>query len=816
MLNVQTNVTWSDTQESAVLQACSRIAPTWPLDKSIAVNPWWNFKDNSYVETAEKLHRLAGVRGYMGAEKYIHALASGAIDKDCVKQAIVSTEFEGSFEDWQACLSQPEPARIQPLFSAHVDAVRDRHYMKWEEEITHQISQFCAAHFQSLRAMLKKPKVEQKMSLYQHWLEVTRVDYGLSIVLSAPNVRQYLELLPTDAEEALGMMVSELEISDDALEDFALACLYDIHGWASWVAYRQWHEQHPTGDTSHASFVQPNELKELLTIRLAWEWIVFKYMQRHEALMFDDCLARWQEQSELSMSDLAVHKRYFQALEVGALALEFSYQQHLATTLSKSEPVETGEEKKQLQAVFCIDVRSEAMRRALEQQGKGIETFGFAGFFGMPISYRPLGSNLSRPQLPGLLSPAVNVSESLSNQQLNSRKKKLNWKARVKTWSSAAASSFSMVESLGISYGLKLLKGKTQPNKLNDLSKVSQWRLYQGENDVPLDAQTDIAYGALKGIGIYSFAPTVLLVGHESQNQNNLHAASLDCGACCGQSGAINTQVLCQILNNTEVRSQLAQRGLSIPADTQFIPAIHNTTTDQISAAEQCSTNLQETLERASLLCRKLRFAAQQPDQIQNEGLESDKAIKRTLEKRATRWSEQRPERGLADNAAFVIAPRAKTEHLDFGGRAFMHGYEKDSDPDNSILELLMTAPMVVAHWINMQYNLSVCEPFKFGSGNKLLHNAVGGGIGVFEGNGGDLRIGLSRQSVHDGSKWLHTPQRLSVVIAAEQKDIESVLNKHPDLQNLVSNHWLHILQWQDSGSLLRFNGDTWLQVAGQ
>jgi uncharacterized protein YbcC (UPF0753/DUF2309 family) len=38
------------------------------------------------------------------------------------------------------------------------------------------------------------------------------------------------------------------------------------------------------------------------------------------------------------------------------------------------------------------------------------------------------------------------------------------------------------------------------------------------------------------------------------------------------------------------------------------------------------------------------------------------------------------------------------------------------------------------------------------------LDKVVGDYVGVFEGNGGDLRIGLSIQSFHDGQQWRHTP----------------------------------------------------------
>ena len=71
------------------------------------------------------------------------------------------------------------------------------------------------------------------------------------------------------------------------------------------------------------------------------------------------------------------------------------------------------------------------------------------------------------------------------------------------------------------------------------------------------------------------------------------------------------------------------------------------------------------------------------------------------------------------------------------GGRAFLHDYDHRLDPDNAVLTLIMTAPMVVTNWINLQYHASTVDNRRYGSGNKLLHNVVGGRLGVFEGNRG-------------------------------------------------------------------------------
>ena len=100
---------------------------------------------------------------------------------------------------------------------------------------------------------------------------------------------------------------------------------------------------------------------------------------------------------------------------------------------------------------------------------------------------------------------------------------------------------------------------------------------------------------------------------------------------------------------------------------------------------------------------------------------------------------------------------------------------------------------MIVTNWINLQYYASTVAPTVFGSGNKVLHNLVNE-TGVYEGNGGDLRVGLPFQSVHDGNKFVHDPLRLSVFIEAPRDQIELIIANHEVVRQLVDNEWLHLI----------------------
>ena len=111
-----------------------------------------------------------------------------------------------------------------------------------------------------------------------------------------------------------------------------------------------------------------------------------------------------------------------------------------------------------------------------------------------------------------------------------------------------------------------------------------------------------------------------------------------------------------------------------------------------------------------------------------------------------------------------------------------------------------MTAPMIVAHWINMQYYASTVDDRYFGSGTKTVHNVVGG-FGILSGNGGDLMTGLPLQSLHTGTQYQHKPLRLQVVIDAPREMIERIIAKHQLVSDLLSGGWLHLVAIEEKAT---------------
>lgn len=778
-----------------VREVCGLMAPNWPLDKSIAVNPLWGMRNQAFPDSAARLSVLAGVQCVMPASYWLSKYREGAIDDEslqhCARQA-------GLSEDIATLVTQMKEhgsaSKAEPWHS--MTHLMDQHwpanFHRWHERIIQQISQ-CCAHLVATNDTLP----ENANAFYRTWREAVCRDKSVSLSMGAKGIHALAATLPDTLDELWRTAVAQLDVPDTILADYLHSLLLDVNGWASYFAYCQWQGKQDL-------------LPGLLAARLGWELLLWQFAQRQDAAMAKRIHIKWGYQSFSFSHKVQRCKEQQNLLWVCWRAYELTQQMRLQQQLLRVRPVEISQV--QVQAVFCIDVRSEVIRRALEQQSEHIQTMGFAGFFGIPIAFQPSQSALRRPQLPGLLTSSVDVTPAVVDMP---EIKKLQRQAHWQTWSKHPASSFSMVESFGWWYAFKLLKQSLFPSAhepvASSLTHTSSWCLTREGQPLSLADKITLACNVLNAMKLTQFAATVLLVGHSGQCSNNLQAASLDCGACGGQSGEVNVRVLAQLLNDDEVRAGVAATGIDIPLRTRFIAALHNTTTDEISCFdESVPRQVKQWLESACYVAQKERARHLEKGWAQL----SEKERHRAFLQRARDWSQVRPEWGLAGNHSLIIAPRSWTRSLNLGGKVFLHDYRFQQDQQLSVLELLMTAPMIVAHWINMQYNLSVSAPEKFGSGNKVLHNAIGD-IGVLEGNAGDLRIGLALQSVHDGEDWVHQPQRLAVYIAAPTHAIEAVLKKHELLRELIDNEWLYVFSWFKPAQIERFFKGQWVVSSG-
>jgi uncharacterized protein YbcC (UPF0753/DUF2309 family) len=772
------------------------------------------------------MHRVNHDGMLMDADYFQQQLLVGRVRLGDLEEAVRLSGSEitaSALLGWLSLRANHGPAQLRCVS----DLAGKQSAWDWNSVITEEISKWCAAYFDEGQAAWRMPW--KKLPLFTAWRQAAMID-ATPEMLGLQKFRELVTKLPDTAEESLPVILETLQISSGFTEDYLHRLLMTLPGWASYVQYKVRDKaMHGTHDEG---------LLELLTVRLVFELALLK--------QFEDCgLEKLWLVSQVAYQASPPETSNMEKQLLWHLALELGFQRVLSQRLSASVSgiKASRTTKPAVQAVFCIDVRSEVMRRHLEAQSEKIETLGFAGFFGMPIEYVPLGQRHGTAQVPVLFSPKYRVREHQPHcdeaKEKSTRRKRQVGRRLSHSWNAfktSAVSCFSFVEAAGISSAWHLIREslqlqpmsgpgcchgrhKTAPN-LHEHKPLKQDALGESQVEVgiPLEDQVQLALGALKNMGITQrFAQVVLLCGHGSNTRNNPYSASLDCGACGGHSGHVNARVAAAILNQPHVRAALVQHGISIPVDTYFIAAVHDTTTDDVtmfdvdelpSSHRDHVIQLTEWLDQASSLTRKQRGL--------NLGIveHAPEAIKQAVHSRSRDWSQVRPEWGLAGNAAFVVAPRERTLGIDLGGRVFLHNYNAEHDADRSVLEMIMTGPMIVTNWINMQYYASTVNHRLWGSGTKVTHNVVGT-IGIQQGNGGDLRTGLPFQSVHNGDTWVHEPLRLSIFIEAPKDDILALLEKNPSVQQLAANQWIHLFAIEPQGrEIHRFHpSGTWLPV---
>lgn len=592
---------------------------------------------------------------------------------------------------------------------------------------------------------------------------------------------QWLERLPKTPEAIIAETLSFLGIQAPEQEQFLTLMLTTLPGWAAHIQYRtNW------ADAQDARHPHPATQNEYLAFRMVLTYLIWPNAKE---------LLRWHRKA---LESTNISDRYSKVIDN-----ETSYQQSLIKQLDAIEP-QTTKARAEAQLVFCIDVRSEPFRRALEAQGN-YETYGFAGFFGVPVSIGNTVTGESYASCPVLLKPAYNVPEKPDGSHQSYKDGYNRLKGIKKLYQSLKytfTTPFSLVETIGMASGVWMGIRSLLPNSASSLqsslkkSIAPDYSLTPDISSIPHSQQVAFAAGALKMMGLTeNFAPLVVFCGHGSTTENNAYATALDCGACGGRHGAPNARILAGILNDHDVRSELRNLGIDIPGDTIFLAAEHNTTTDEVELYNQHTPD--NFSKQIQALKQNLELARSQNSLWRSTELGVNTNAQKAQAVTALRskdWAQVRPEWGLARNAAFIVGPRWLTKDINLEGRAFLHSYEWDKDADSSSLTTILTAPMVVGQWINAQYFFSTLDNVAFGGGSKITKN-ITGKIGIMQGNASDLMHGLPLQSVYKtDDEPYHQPMRLTVVVYAPKNKVDEIIKQQQILQKLFGNGWVHMI----------------------
>lgn len=771
--------------KAAADHAARAIPPAWPLATSVAVNPFLGQAGAGLAETGALLSRVAGSPVTMPRSWYREKISSGAISEADLTDAWLRAPAHVRPTDLSALKTAaasdaPTPAAL-PTVADLAAAISG---IDWPALIGERFGAWAGGYLDEGQALWAAPR---GMSAYAAWRAVATHDLTPEIA-GLPGFALHVSQAPESAVAVIARVVARLGLGPEAMETCFHQMLMTLGGWSQYARYRLWQAELAGGSDE--------TLTDFLAIRLIWEEALF--------LRYGPDLAGdWAGVVE-------AHARPVEAtpdLVIDAIlqdAAERSAQRALAKMFAEpSRPI--SDDRPALQAAFCIDVRSEVFRRALESVNPRIRTLGFAGFFGLTTRHRRFASDVEELRLPVLLNPGVGTCSGGPELVLADQSKRIQARA-TRAWGRfklAAVSSFAFVEATGPIYVGKLvgdalgLKGAPVPSDPSP----------RFEPALDLATRTRTAGTVLRAMSLTSgFARLVVVAGHGANVVNNPHASGLHCGACGGYSGEVNARLLAGLLNDPEVRAGLVPNGIDIPADTLFVPALHDTTTDRVTLYE---ADHPSAAHAGDFVQAKTWLAAAGKLSRGERALRLPRASdEASISGRSRDWAETRPEWALAGCKAFIAAPRSRTAGKSLEGRAFLHDYDWMQDASFGVLELILTAPVVVASWISLQYYGSTVAPEVFGGGNKLLHN-VTGGIGVVEGNGGALRAGLPWQSVHDGERYVHEPLRLSVCIEAPREAMTDILRRHDDVRALFDHGWLHLFALDDEGRMAwRYAGD--------
>jgi uncharacterized protein YbcC (UPF0753/DUF2309 family) len=501
--------------------------------------------------------------------------------------------------------------------------------------------------------------------------------------------------------------------------------------------------------------------------------------------------------AEVHATELSEVKSIFQE------AFEWSFYDEVLAGITQEKIINYSDEQKSFQAIFCIDDRECSLRRYLEKLDSACETFGTPGFMGAEFYYQPEGGKFYTKVCPAPVTPKFLVKGVGNNSK---RERDVHFTKHSHSFFTGWLISQTLGFWAAVKLFINIFRPSMSPATASSFKHMHKQSNLTIENKSKEDMENGLQIGfavdemavrvesLLKSIGLVKgFAPLVYISGHGSSTINNPHYAAYDCGACSGRAGSVNARVFAYMANHPEVRAILSAKGIEIPAATEFVGSLHDTTRDEIAFYDEdrlSQANQAAHLKIKVIFDQALDYNAKERSR-RFASIDTKKTAAKIHEEvkiRSVSLFEPRPELNHATNALCVIGRRSLTRGLFLDRRSFLNSYDYKLDPEGDILFNVMKPVGPVCGGINLEYFFSRTDNQKLGAGTKLPHNVMGL-IGVANGIDGDLRPGLPSQMIE-----VHDPIRLLVIVEHFPEIVLRTIKRAPEMYEWYINEWVNLV----------------------
>ena len=584
-------------------------------------------------------------------------------------------------------------------------------------------------------------------------------------------------------------------VGDETLfEQYLFDQQFAHQGWSGIVSVV---EDHPYTLLDHKRIT----LGEFILLELLLELDAIEYL-------FGEKLRPLSEKLKVRPSrlfDPVIASELQQVLSLWQEAFEWSYYDEVLAAIHAAASHAEGprSEEKSFQAMFCIDDRSSSFRRYLEITDPKCETFGTPGFFNVEFYFKPEHGKFFTKLCPAPMHPKYLIKELGTTEKRKSDPHfQKNTHTLFRGWLISQTLGFWSAFKLFLNIFLPSASPATA-SSFSQMAKVSKLTITSKNPDhkenhlqvgFTIEEMATRVEGLLTSIGmVKDFAPLIYIIGHGSSSVNNPHYAAYDCGACSGHPGSVNARVICYMANHPAVRKILNERRIDIPAETQFIGGLHDTTRDEIVFYDEDSLlrantgrHEQHLKTFATALTLNAKERSRRFESINTKAKASD--IHEKVKMRSVSLFEPRPEYNHATNAICVVGRRSLTRDLFLDRRAFLNSYDYRIDPDGTYLFNILKAAAPVCGGINLEYLFSRVDNQKLGAGSKLPHNVMGL-FAVANGIEGDLRPGLPGQMVE-----IHDPLRLLTIVEHNPEVVLKAIQHQAETHEWFINEWIHLV----------------------